>query len=382
MSKKTGFSQIIILGVLSVIIFAGSIFWFRYATQQTQNEAPSPLQTSVSPKTSVIPSVKPTPSPAKPIEVGVLSELPKELNACIKQKIGEKTFQEIISGQKELPQSIGMTLNACCIKSEIISSCAVFAEKTGIMTKAAIEFLKKISPYILSGKAPGKCASIEACKAYCENSKNLEECANFFYKIGVFPESFAEQVKKDAATLKESLDSSPIELRQCVETAVGGSSSLSEILAGTRIIPQNISEILNTCFQTYSENLAKQLNDYLAGLKKLFDASPASLRQCVETAVGGSSSLSEILAGTKAPPVNLGEAVDICVKFVENQFAEAEAFKAKLDYVLQNKLLELDQCLTAKLGTIDYEKIIAGQLAEPPGFQDAIKACVESLSQP
>jgi len=62
-------------------------------------------------------------------------------------------------------------------------------------------------------------------------------------------------------------------------------------------------------------------------------------------------------------------------------FLQTTTYKLQPQNVLELLLLELfPQCPEAVI--IDYEKIIAGQLAEPPGFQDAIKACVESLSQP
>lgn len=85
---------------------------------------------------------------------------------------------------------------AYCADPDHARDCLAFAERHGILDREIIEQTRKVLPLIDNKETPGGCQSRAECGAYCSQSRNIDECAQFGLRIGVLTDVQAEIYRK------------------------------------------------------------------------------------------------------------------------------------------------------------------------------------------
>lgn len=346
---------------------------FGYQQQRATPSASTSPEARVTPvATSPAPSA--LPSPRQLIsDYAALAQMPQALKQCVANNIGSKTLDAVIAGTEDPPQKLDQAFNACCVRQDILQSCVAFARKTGSFPEEALAFLEKISPYVAQGKTPGSCTSLEQCDSYCKAPANQQECLDFFYRVGVFPESVRSQIAAVVAQIKQALDQGPIALQTCIQKAVG-TSTLEMILNGSKLPPQNISETFSSCAQ----NAQQQAEQALAALKQAIASSTPYFQQCVQSNVGGADQLDKIFAGTAAPPQNFADVWQGCVQADAQE--QAKIFQAKLENLMATQPDTFTQCAVDQVGGQSAFEAIMATGTTTPELLAAFQACVAKLS--
>ncbi|OGG41709.1 hypothetical protein A3A21_03840 [Candidatus Jorgensenbacteria bacterium RIFCSPLOWO2_01_FULL_45_25b] len=90
---------------------------------------------------------------------------------------------------------------AYCDDSNNMEACVAFAEKYSLMSKSEIQTAKK---FIGAGKkGPGSCSSKESCESYCDDVSHLDECLVFAEKNDFMEKGDLEEAKKIQTALKK-----------------------------------------------------------------------------------------------------------------------------------------------------------------------------------
>lgn len=87
---------------------------------------------------------------------------------------------------------------AYCDDVSHMTECVDFAVQSGMMSPEDAERAKKMAEKGINmmGGGPGGCKSEEACRAFCDDSANMEECMNFAVQIGEMTPEEAEQAQR------------------------------------------------------------------------------------------------------------------------------------------------------------------------------------------
>lgn len=96
--------------------------------------------------------------------------------------------------------------NACkayCDDSANIEACVSFAEKNGLMSEKEVREAKK---FIAAGaKGPGGCTSKASCEAYCDDIGNIDACVAYAEENDLMSGEELEEAKKIRAAIKNGV---------------------------------------------------------------------------------------------------------------------------------------------------------------------------------
>lgn len=91
---------------------------------------------------------------------------------------------------------------AFCDDTKNIEACLIFAEKHNLMTSEELAAAKKFKDVGMTG--PGGCKGKDACDEYCSNKDNIEACIAFAEKNGLMSEQKLQESKKVLTAIKKS----------------------------------------------------------------------------------------------------------------------------------------------------------------------------------
>ena len=94
---------------------------------------------------------------------------------------------------------------AYCDKTENIEACTTYGETHKLISSQAAERAKKLLRALREG-GPGGCKDEKSCRAYCNDSSHVEECAAFAERHQLISADDAERLKKlkDIAILRKT----------------------------------------------------------------------------------------------------------------------------------------------------------------------------------
>ena len=288
-----------------------------------------------------------------------------------------------------------------CDKSENISACVAYAEKSGMITKDEAERARQFSD-VLKGEGPGACKEKKTCELYCSDVAHIDECLEFGEKHNLIPKEQLEQAKKVSSALKSgaSLPGGCTDRQSC-ETFCGETKNVNACL--------NFAE--QAGFMTADElKEARQVAPFLergetpGGCKSKeacgnYCKIVANFSECIgfaEKAGFVSKEEADIArkAGGKGPGgcmsqtecdayCNKEENAESCFKFAEEKgIIPAEKLKeikdgmGRLRTGLEQMPPELTSCVKEKLGADVMAKIQAGTYTPGPGIGRLIEGCV------
>ncbi len=131
---------------------------------------------------------------------------------------------------------------AYCEATEHMNECAEFAIKMGFMSEKEAEMFRKTG-----GKGPGNCVG-RACEAYCKDEANREACITFAMEHDLMSAEDKQSMREGMEKAREALSKTPPAVRVCIERAVGN-EALSRIEQGEGIAPPRLGEVLPQCFR-------------------------------------------------------------------------------------------------------------------------------------
>ncbi len=84
---------------------------------------------------------------------------------------------------------------AYCDETANMDACIKFAEDRGLMNKSEAEQGRNFHARIISGEGPGGCQGLKECRAYCGDTANLEICLAFAKEQGIKDDNVKEGEK-------------------------------------------------------------------------------------------------------------------------------------------------------------------------------------------
>lgn len=234
--------------------------------------------------------------------------------------------------------------------------CLAFAERAGTLPPEELAQAKKMVAFIKNKETPGGCASKDSCEAYCAVGGHFNECIAFAEKAGfITPE--------DLAIAKKTGGKGP-----------GGCTSKDSCDAYC-----NMSEHADEClaFAETHDILApekiQEIKDGMGYLRTGLAQAPEEVRACLAERLGAEV-IAKIEAGTLTPTQQIGESVKACFA------SQMEKVKDKLEQGLKMAPPEVMRCINEKVGTIDLQKIRAGD-APSPDKGEALRGCFEGMAR-
>jgi len=135
--------------------------------------------------------------------------------------------------------------DAYCSDPEHSSECIEFSVAAGFMTKEESEMAKRTG-----GKGPGDCKNKDECEAFCNNPDNQKTCMNFAKDNGLISKEDAQRMEEGQQKFKESMQSLPNEVEECMKTSLG-SDSFENIKNGQTMPPEDMPEKIDSCFSNF-----------------------------------------------------------------------------------------------------------------------------------
>ena len=130
-----------------------------------------------------------------------------------------------------------------CGQEEHFEECTNFAEAAGFMNAEEATMARKTK-----GKGPGDCKGKEECESFCGNPDNQETCFNFAKENGMMPEEDLKRMEDGKQQFKESLEQSPPEVMDCLNSLVGN-EQMEKLKSGVAMPSRDIGEQMRTCFE-------------------------------------------------------------------------------------------------------------------------------------
>ncbi len=245
---------------------------------------------------------------------------------------------------------------AYCSGGGHADECLAFAERAGTLSPEELARARQMTAFVQSGETPGRCTSKDSCEAYCASPDHFDECI-----------AFAEKAKlispEDLAIAKKTGGRGP-----------GGCSSKEACDAYC-----NASEHADECLAfaeehgILSQDKVQEIKDGMGRLRVGVAQAPEEVKACLRASLG-EDIIGKIQSGTLTPAERVGEAVQSCF---ESQMAKV---KDKLEQGLKMAPPAVMDCIEKNVGTIDLQKIRAGD-APSPEKGDALRACFESMAR-
>lgn len=95
---------------------------------------------------------------------------------------------------------------AYCDQPKNMAACLNFAEKNNLMSSEEIGRAKKFAEV---GKGPGECRNKNECDLYCSESEHIEECIDFAIENDLVPPEELAEAKKAQAAIKRGVKPPP-----------------------------------------------------------------------------------------------------------------------------------------------------------------------------
>lgn len=136
-----------------------------------------------------------------------------------------------------------------CSEESHRDQCANFMVKAGFIKPEDAEIFKKTG-----GKGPGNCQSKEECNAFCSKQENQKTCFEFGKDNGMIPADQLKEIQESSEKIKESLNSAPPEVKQCLQSNVN-SDILQKINSGTffptKDTGEQLGQQMQKCFKDF-----------------------------------------------------------------------------------------------------------------------------------
>ncbi len=251
------------------------------------------------------------------------------------------------------------TKDACeayCSDSAHASECIAFAEKNGLIKGKELEQAKKVLPLLQSGQTPGRCATKDACEAYCSDSSHTIECVAFAEKAGFISPEEAAMVRKTGGK------------------GPGGCTSKESCDAFC-----NQKENQQVCFNFAKEHdlipadQLKKIEEGTARLRVGLSQMPGEVVQCLKDKIGNNA-VGQIESGQLVPNKDIGDTIQACFNEFKPQMA------AKMQEGLKNAPPQVATCLQNALGADGFQKLQQGQV-DSPEMGDKVKSCFEEAGK-
>lgn len=192
-----------------------------------------------------------------------------------------------------------------CSDDAHTDECIAFAEAAGIIDKDNSNRARKFKKLIASGETPGECDSREACRDYCSDESNREECISFSERMGF--------VDSDRADM----------IRQTGGAGPGGCSTKAECEEFCNNLDNH-----EACFafahehHLIDEDKLQDLEEGVSRLRGSLTGAPPEVSECLVNTLGANI-LEKIRAGELTPGQEIGESVKQCfVEFSPNEKEE------------------------------------------------------------
>ncbi len=245
---------------------------------------------------------------------------------------------------------------AYCSGGQHADECLAFAEKAGTLSPEELANARKMTAFVKNGETPGKCTSKDTCENYCKAADHFNECIAFAEKAGLIS-------PEDLAIAKKTGGKGP-----------GGCSSKDACDAYC-----NASEHADECFAFAQDHgiippeKIKEIKDGMGFLRTGIAQAPEEVKACLREKLG-ENVIGKMQSGELTPTQQVGETVKACF---ESQMGKV---KDKLEQGLKMAPPAVMNCIEQNVGTIDLQKIRAGE-APSPEKGDALRACFESMAQ-
>ncbi|MDD5146153.1 MAG: hypothetical protein PHN39_00160 [Candidatus Pacebacteria bacterium] len=113
------------------------------------------------------------------------------LMSASEMKEAKQVLEAVKKGAKMPPCRGKQECDQYCQEENHFEECLNFAQAAGFMTAQEAAMAKRTG-----GKGPGGCKNKEECDAYCNDESHIEECIDFGVKNGMMTAEEAEQAKK------------------------------------------------------------------------------------------------------------------------------------------------------------------------------------------
>lgn len=321
-----------------------------------------------------------------------------------------RKFSDVLRGEGPGGCKDEKTCRTYCTDVSHLQACIIFAESHGIASEAELSEMKRIQAALQSGATmPGGCTTKNQCEAYCAGGQHVDECLAFAEKAGTLsPEELAQARKMTAfikngetpggCTSKDSCEQycavgdhfnqciafaekagliSPQDLAIAKKTGGRGPGGCSSKEACDTYC--NVTEHTDECFAfahdhgILSADKIQEIKDGMGRMRAGMLQAPEEVKVCLSQALGPDV-ISKIQDGTLTPTPQIGESVKACF---ESQMAKV---KDKIEQGLKMAPPEVMKCIEENVGTIDLQKIRAGD-APSPDKGDALRTCFESMAK-
>ena len=245
---------------------------------------------------------------------------------------------------------------AYCAGGQHADECLAFAEKAGTLSPEELAQARKMTAFIKNGETPGGCTSKDSCEQYCAVGDHFNECIAFAEKAGLIS-------PEDLAIAKKTGGKGP-----------GGCSSKEACDTYC-----NATEHADECFAYAQEHgilspdKIQEIKDGMGRMRAGLAQAPEEVKTCLSQSLGVDV-IAKIEDGTLTPTPKIGESVKACF---ESQMAKV---KDKLERGLKMAPPEVMKCIEENVGTIDLQKIRAGD-APSPDKGEALRTCFQSMAQ-
>lgn len=295
---------------------------------------------------------------------------------------------------------------AYCEDIKNIDSCLSFAEENGFMGERELKEAKQVAKALKEGaNLPGGCKNKKECESYCENTDHMQECIAFAEKAGFMSGEELEEAKKAAKAISSGIKP-PGNCRgkaQC-DTYCSDSSHMEECLnfaEAAGFIPKEEAEMARKIMPLMMKG------EMPGGCKskdqcESYCENDEHAEECATFAVKAGFMNQEEYemfkkTGGKGPGGCKGK--DECEEFCDNPENQEACFNFGKEYgmIPEEKLKEMREgvekikealksappevadCVRAKVGPENYEKMQSGESMPNPKIGDQIRACFEEL---
>ena len=136
---------------------------------------------------------------------------------------------------------------------EILEQCVSFASENGFIAPEEADMIRKTG-----GKGPGSCRGRNECEAFC--SENQDECSRFAEEHDLIRPEDKARMKEGTARIKESVQSAPPEVKDCLNSTVG-EEKLQKIFSGQTAPNRELGEKMRSCFEQAFQNRKDQQHE-------------------------------------------------------------------------------------------------------------------------
>lgn len=185
-----------------------------------------------------------------------------------------------------------------CAAPAHIEECLDFAEASGIISAEEIAEARKVAPFLKNGETPGACTTKKACKEYCDNDANFNECIGFAEKAGFVSGEEATLAKKVGGKGPGGCKGKEACTNFCNDEANAAECA-------------NFAKEKGLLTAEQEENLNTGMDRLKAGLEQIPEEAKGEVVACLENAVG-KEKLARLLSKQDVPTQAMGDKIQLC----------------------------------------------------------------------